>query len=261
MASVFQKEFTVSSYELNPRGKARLTAIANYFQEIAYHHANELGFGYDQMKERRTLWMLSRMKIKMLSYPVWNEKVVVETWPSGIERLFALRDFRISDSEGNLLGIATTYWLIVNLDSHRPIRPGAELERFSNIDYGDPVFDSILKKIDLPVNDEQLAQHTVVFSDLDIVGHVNNVKYMEWCIDAVMTNNLIDRSILNFEINFLHETKLGNHVVISASDEDMSKPGDVIMGEDVSEGGITHTLVAKRTEDGQELIRARIEWA
>ena len=88
MASVFRKEFTVSSYELNPRGEARLTAMANYFQEVAYHHANELGFGFDQMKERQTLWMLSRMKIRMSKYPVWNDTIVVETWPSGIDKLF-----------------------------------------------------------------------------------------------------------------------------------------------------------------------------
>ncbi len=146
MSSPFKKEFTITSYELNPGGEARLTTMANYFQEVAYHHANELGFGYDQMKERRSLWMLSRMKIKMLKYPAWKDRVVVETWPSGIDKLFALRDFRVCDTRGEVLGIATTYWLIVHLDTHRPIRPGVELERFSNIEYGDPVFDSKLEK-------------------------------------------------------------------------------------------------------------------
>ena len=223
MASVFQKEFTVSSYELNPYGKARLTTMANYFQEIAYHHANELGFGYDQMKERRTLWMLSRMRIQMFTYPVWNDRVVVETWPSGIEKLFALRDFRVKDKDGNILGIATTYWLIVHLDTHRPIRPGAELAHFSNIEYGDRVFDSKLEKIDIPANIAPMDHHAVVFSDLDIVGHVNNVKYMEWCIDASLSEALTD---------------LDTGAMYRAV-----------------------ALQAKREDDGQELIRAKIEFS
>lgn len=245
MASVFQKEFTVSSYELNPQGKARLTTMANYFQEVAYHHAGELGFGFDQMKERRTLWMLSRMRIQMFTYPVWNDKVVVETWPSGIEKLFALRDFRVKDKDGNILGIATTYWLIVHLDTHRPIRPGEELARFSNIEYGDPVFDSKLEKIDVPANTAPLDHHRVVFSDLDIVGHVNNVKYMEWCIDASISEALTERFIANFEINFLHEATLGNHVLLSGNDDANS----------------VYTLQAKREEDGKELIRAKIDFS
>ncbi len=245
MASVFQKEFTVSSYELNPHGKARLTAMANYFQEIAYHHANELGFGYDQMKDRRTLWMLSRMRIQMFTYPVWNDRVVVETWPSGIEKLFALRDFRVKDKAGNILGIATTYWLIVHLDTHRPIRPGAELDRFSIIDYGDPVFDSKLEKIDVPADIAPLDHHTVVYSDLDIVGHVNNVKYMEWCIDTSISESSNERPISNFEINFLHEATLGDHVLINGGNN----------------GKYSRTLQAQREEDGRDLIRAKIEFS
>ncbi len=250
MTSSFRKEFTVSSYELNPRGEARLSTMANYFQEVAYHHAEQLGFGYEQMKERRTLWMLSRMKISMQKYPVWNDTIVVETWPSGVEKLFALRDFRVKDSSGKLLGVATTYWLIVNLDTHRPIRPGSELEHFSNINYGERVFDSLLGKIAIPDDAVPLDKHKVVFSDLDIVGHVNNVKYMEWSIDAAMPEGNVDRAIGEFEINFLHEALLGNHVLISGGEE---SPGGA--GSDAS-----FKILVKREEDGQELIRARISW-
>lgn len=243
MASVFRKEFTISSYELNPRGVARLTTIANYLQEVAYHHANELGFGYEQMVDRRTLWMLSRLKIQMFAYPAWNDGLVVETWPSGINKLFAIRDFRILDSNGKLLGIATSYWLIVHLDTHRPMRPGAEMERYAIIDYGESVFEDSLEKISMPGEIIILGQHDVAFSDLDIVGHVNNVKYMEWCIDASMSPGFQDRNISSFEINFLHEALPGNHVLISGAGE-----ADL------------QWLTATRKEDEQELIRAKIEW-
>jgi acyl-ACP thioesterase len=217
---------------------------------VAYHHAQELGFGYDQMKKRRSLWMLSRMKIRMFRHPAWNDKVLVETWPSGINKLFALRDFRVTDSEGVLLGVASSCWLIVQLDTHRPIRPGTEMERFSRIEYGDPVFDSPLEKIELPAEPASLGRHKVVFSDLDIIGHVNNVKYLEWCIDASMTENIIERRISEFEINFVHEALLGDHVLVSGSGEKAVS--------DIKE--LSKTLVATREEDGQELIRARIVW-
>ena len=268
MTSVFSKEFTITSYELNPRGEARLTTMANYFQELAYHHANKMGFGFDQMKERQTLWMLSRMKIRMFKYPVWNDTISVETWPSGIDKIFATRDFRVTDLSGNLLGVATTYWLIVNLETHRPVRPGVELARFSDIVYGDQVFDSKLEKIDIPDAVEVLGKHRVVFSDVDIVGHVNNVKYMEWCIDAAMPEGVMDRAVAEFEINFVHEALLGDHVVLKGvNGASGSRYGASLSGGRISdEGGISKEdgslmLQATREEDGQEVIRAKITWA
>jgi len=88
----------------------------------------------------------------------------------------------------------------------------------------------------------------VRFSDLDIVGHVNNVKYMEWCVDAALPDGIKTRAIEEFEINFLHEALLGDHVVLKGV-------------ADVVSLGNALRISAIREEDGQEVIRARIVWA
>ncbi|MFH0755739.1 MAG: acyl-ACP thioesterase domain-containing protein [Bacteroidota bacterium] len=249
MASSFQKEFMVSSYELNPRGEARLTTMANYFQEIAYHHANELGFGYEDMKNRKTMWLLSRMKIRMKKYPVWDDRITIETWPSGVDKLFAVRDFRVMNKQGEEIGAASTGWLIVDLNTHRPIKPKEELDAYARIIYGAPVFDGSLEKIRLPDQLEELNRHRVLYSDLDIVGHVNNVKYMEWSIDTAMFIGNREKEIHEFEINFMKETKFGDMITISGS------PGMV-----VSANGSHHVLVGIREEDGAEAFRSLIRW-
>ncbi len=245
MASVFEKEFTVTSYELNPRGEARLTTMANYFQEIAYHHANELGFGYEDMKDRRTMWLLSRMKIRMEKYPVWDEGIKIETWPSGVDKLFAVRDFRVTDGSGETMGVASSYWLIVDLETHRPIRPKAELERYARIIYGEPVFDTRLDKIALPGQPLVLDQLRVRFSDLDIVGHVNNVKYMEWSINVAMRGNQTDREIREFEINFMQEAHFDEEITIHGNS---GEAGNLL-------------FAASRDGDGKEIFRARLCWS
>ena len=249
------REFTVSSYELNPRGEARLTTVANYFQEIAYHHANELGFGYDDMRERRNMWLLSRMRIRMDRYPVWNDRIVLETWPSGVDKLFAVRDFRVRSMEGEKLGVASSYWLIVDVETHRPIRPKEELERYADIVYGEPVFDHPLSKLGVPDGMQEADRHRVAFSDLDIVGHVNNVKYMEWCINTAMKGGKPDREIRQFEINFLQEALFGDHILIH------SGTGCGGNGAGKEHGDAKWLcLSAAREEDGQEVCRAALEW-
>jgi len=242
MANIFTKEFTISSYDLNPRGQARLTSMANFFQEVAYHHASELGLGYHDMKSRKTTWVLSRMRIHMKRYPAWNDKIRLETWPSGAERLFALRDFRVYDSSGEVIGMASTAWLILDLDTHRLVRPKEMLEQFKLITYQKSMFEKALDKIAIPDDAKLLNKHKVVFSDLDIVGHVNNVRYMEWCIDAVSTAENAGQEIRELEINFNHEALFGDLIRISGTGP---------------KNGETY-FIAIREGDGQEIISARI---
>lgn len=244
MKNSLSKTFTVSSYDLNPKGQARLTTLANYFQEMAYHHANQLGFGYEDMNERKIMWVLSRMRIRINRYPVWDEKLQVETWHKGMEGLFGLRDFRVKNTDGELLGIASSAWLILDKTSRRPVRP-AEGVLSQNLG-SDSVFEEKLDKLRVPDQMEEMDQRRVQFSDLDIVGHVNNVKYMEWCIDSLMSDHSISREIRELEINFMHEARLGDRISIR---------GQII---ETPEPGTSSLFTARRTENDQEIIRARL---
>jgi len=239
MTTKAAKVFTISSFDLNPKGQARLTTMANFFQEMAYHHAGQLGFGYDDLKEKQTYWVLSRMKIRINHYPVWDDQVKVETWHRGMERLFGLRDFRVMDQEGNLIGIASTAWLILDAQTRRPVRSNEEVMQKSKGE--DSVFADGLQKIVLPEKLEALNHRRVVFSDLDIVGHVNNVKYMEWCIDAIK-RDMTGHEIEELEINFTHEALLGDEIVISGAQHST----------------LDSFFLAHRQDDEKEIFRARI---
>jgi acyl-ACP thioesterase len=247
MGNTFSRKFTISSYDLNPRGQARLTTMANFFQEMAYHHANELGFGYKDMTRRQTMWVLSRMKIRMVQYPVWDDLVQVETWHKGMDRIFGLRDFRVQDQGGKILGVASSAWLILDSQTRRPVRPDSDVLHKGRGE--DSVFKEKLNKIRLPDQMKEMGRREVQFSDLDIVGHVNNVKYMEWCIDGIMSQELLEKEIKELEINFMHEALLGDQILLYAA----YSSGELLDSE-------IHFL-AKRESDNQEIIRARLSWS
>jgi len=240
MVNLYQKEFPVLSYHLDPAGKARLTTLANFFQEMAYQHANRLGFGYRDLKKNRTLWVLSRMRIRMNRYPVWDEVVTVETWHRGMEKLFGMRDFRVRDQQGRVLGVAGSAWLIVDMDTRRPIRPDSSLMQSNR--GTEAVFDQPLQKIEPVEFPEPMTVRSVVHSDLDIVGHVNNVKYIEWCIDAACVNLEEPSMIREFEINYLHEALPGERIGIAKQ---------------VNEGGDLY-FSARKENGGNEIFRARL---
>jgi len=108
MNHTLKAQYSINSFDINPIGKARLTAIANFLQETAYRHATELELGYHHLERMNRAWVLSRLKISVEKYPAWDDVITVETWPHGIEKLFALRDFRITGPSGEELATAST---------------------------------------------------------------------------------------------------------------------------------------------------------
>ena len=239
MKESLARRFTVSSFDLDPRSEARLTSLAAFFQEMAYQHASRLGFGYHDLMKEQTFWVLSRMKIRILRYPAWDEEILVETWPCGLDGLFAMRDFRITSDKQEVLGMATTSWLVVDGRTRRPVRPSEALEKYR--EGQDSPFAEKLQKIDLPPNMVPTGLHRIVYSDLDVVGHVNNVKYMEWCIDAA-GQPALERRIGRFEINFMHESHFGEEISITAS---AARSKEIY-------------FLGRRTGDDREIFRAHL---
>src|SRR5690606_14238207 len=64
---------------------------------------------------------------------------------------------------------------------------------------------------------EIAGYRTAAVSDLDIVSHVNNVKYLEWCLDLADPRIVLGSKILSLEMNYLRELLLGDAVDILQS--------------------------------------------
>ena len=69
-------------------------------------------------------------------------------------------------------------------------------------------------KIVFPDNVEpQLAAtHKVVWSDIDTMAHVNNVRYVCWALDAVSRSILQDNPLKEIIVNYDAEVLLGEEV-------------------------------------------------
>lgn len=218
MNNTLKAQYSINSFDINPIGNARLTAIANYLQETAYKHATELELGYHHLEKQNRAWVLSRLKISVEKFPAWDDVVTVETWPRGIEKLFALRDFRITGPGGEQLVTASTCWLMVDTNTHRPVRIPGDFIKIETRD--DSVFDRTPGKMNFSEQMEQSSVQEVKYSDLDIVGHVNNVKYIEWCLDSLDPAIMDPGAITGIGINFISEAKQGEAVEIHLSEHE-----------------------------------------
>lgn len=217
MNRLIQKH-TIPCYQTDSKWRLKPASFMDLAQEAANTHAAILGFGYDDLIQSRTAWVLSRVNIHFLKSPLWRDEVTLTTWHKGLERLFFLRDFILTDKEGNECIKATTSWIVLNLDTRRLVRDPKLMDEGTIC--SDNALETPAGKVQMPkdIEAEFVMDHIVSYSDVDLLGHTNNAMYMHWAMDALDYSLTSDRPVRELTINFNHETKAGEKVEVYRSE-------------------------------------------
>ena len=210
------QEYTIPCYDTDASGRLKPASFMNLAQEAAGQHAVYLGFGYDDLIATNTAWILSRVHIRFVDTPMWKDDVVLTTWHKGLNRLFFVRDFRLTDKEGRTRVESTTSWLVMNLETRRLVRDPQLREGSECLE---DVIATPAGKVQMPkdVEPQLMFEHLVAYSDIDVNGHANNAMYMQWAMDAVDYDIASTRPVKEVTINFNHETKAGDVVALYKS--------------------------------------------
>lgn len=214
----FRQEHYVHSYQADADHKIYTTTLLHFMQESAWQHAEQIGVGYKALEETGQYWVLSRMYVQLYQLPLWGHTVTVETWPRGVEGLFAMREFRMLSTSGTLLAAGSSAWLILDAHTHRPSR--SALACFDGLPLcTEKAVQYQPRKIDLPENRENAGSVEVHLSDIDVLRHVNNVRYLNWALDR--TPELLQgKSLTSVELNFLSESHVGDILQIAGQTSD-----------------------------------------
>jgi acyl-ACP thioesterase len=214
-------------------------------QEAASRHAEALGVSIQQLLADNYTWLLSRLKIKISSFPVWQDWINIRTWPSGAQRLFALRDFELQDINNQVVAAAVSAWLVLDVEKRRPVRIGPFVERLKPLE-GDHILPDTLAKLPGRAFRAHGKKFVVRHRDLDINQHVNNASFVEWLVESIPIGILNSSVLAELEINFLAEAFYEDHILAACHPQDSPNTE------------FYHSLI--RQQDGQELARARTVW-
>lgn len=212
----FEKKFEVLSFQIDPEGRLRMSALADLMQEVAWKHADSRDFG-KVLFDQGYIWVLSRFEITVHRMPSWGEEIIVKTAGRGIDKLFALREFLVISPTGEVLAEAMSAWLLLEIKSKRPQRPGNILpaELFSFID-GSQIMPDKISFPEKPVLGDLIKVRPF---DMDMNNHVNNVSYIRWVEDFCLIHKTNLEHIL---INYLAEVMLNQEIEIYFHVEDNS---------------------------------------
>ena len=210
--SIFSKDWEINFTQCTPNGYLKYTDLCNLLQLTAGDHAEIGGISFTDMQEFHQAWVMSRMRIEIDSLPKWKDIVTVKTWIISLENSRSVRALEMHLNGKKIVG-CETFWAVFNTKLRRPEGLALPHEHFEK--FGDHYSTKErVKKIDLQKEMKTMNERKVVLSDLDIVNHVNNVKYLEWCLDLVDSKAIMKQRLKSFDMNFMKELTLGDDVFI-----------------------------------------------
>ncbi len=210
--SIFSKDWEINFTQCMPNGYLKYTDLCNILQLTAAAHSEIGGISFTDMQEFNQAWVLSKMRVEISELPKWKDVVTVKTWINTLENSRSIRALEMYVSGKKIVG-CETFWAVFNTEIRRPEALALPFKHFELY----PEHKATIKpfsKINLNNETEIVFSKTVALSDLDIVNHVNNVKYLEWCIDFIDPKLILNQKIESFEMNFIKELSLKDKVTI-----------------------------------------------
>ena len=239
----YMREFVVPSFQTNQMGQVTICALLQQMLEAAWAHACEMDWGYDDLKNHHLFWVLSRLYVEVDYFPLWQDKIMLETWSSGTDGIYAYREFLLKDGQGKPFLRANTAWLILNSNSRKLVLLRDQKATFPRLNTESPC--RAPRRLRPGKYAQQGGFHPVCFSDLDVNKHFNSVRYVERTLDEFGIDFLGNCQVNTLEINFLKE----------------GMPGDLLAVHfNFPEAGCLSQATVIRESDQANLITMEIEW-
>ncbi|MEM7551556.1 MAG: acyl-ACP thioesterase domain-containing protein [Bacteroidota bacterium] len=210
MSKKTRQSFQVRSYEVDINSKIRLNALWNYMLETAWNNAAELGASVLDLHELGISWVLSRLKLTIHHYPNHQDEVYVESWPSGFAKFFVYRDFRIYNSNHELIAEATSTWVVFDLASRKLTSLPDQFKSLLSYEEEEALPRANGKMADLD-DAELLKRFNARWSDVDNNRHVNNGAIVQW-ISETMTDGRLGSTLSELDIIFKKECRYGDEI-------------------------------------------------
>jgi medium-chain acyl-[acyl-carrier-protein] hydrolase len=205
MNPILKQNFQIRTQEIDQHKVLTTPSLIMLMQEASMQSAINLKASVWDLEESNASWVLLRKELKIYRLPTLGENIEITTYPAGFDRIFAYRDFKVHDQDGQLLATAASTWALMNLITRKMVRIPVETFGFNvaeNVDF----LPHPKSKIPLLSEAEMQREYMVHWYDLDWNGHVNN-QFLTRCLLETAPDEYLKERILDvFSIHFKAES-------------------------------------------------------
>ena len=195
--------FLADTFLVDKNGMVRPTTLCCYMISCALRHAEARGFGATGSLG----WVLARMALHIERVPTWRERFYIETWVRNLYHGFTDRCVRVVDEDGNEIASMLCTLAMIDLKTRSSVDLNGDIGLRLNecIEPNEPL---AIKKIPainrMPVEDVAF-KHTPKYSDVDINGHMNSIRYLDHILDYFPLEYMNSHILTDFVVAYMKE--------------------------------------------------------
>ena len=222
---MYKEKVLITSIDVDNHLNLKVSSIFKFLQQVSTNHSEKIHIGKADTIAKGMAWVITRMKVEIYDYPKMNDEIVVTTHPGEVNRFLFPRFYEIYDRKGKLLVSASSIWVVIDMNTRRVLTKP----------FGDRKFPSESHKDDLPLPEKFLLtdltkfeDRKVRYNDIDLNGHLNNIKYIEYILDTKDINFYNKYMIKSINVAYEKEVKEGEYVALfTGGDKDFAVKGYV----------------------------------
>ena len=212
-------------------GHIKLPDIILLSLQVSEMQSIELGFSDKELFEKhRLVWIVTDYDIEITRIPKFGEEITIETEALSHNRIFCYREFTIYDESGEAIINMMGTFVLMNRDS-RKVHP---VEKEIVDRYQSAFSKNLIRGPKYPKLENAISKdYHVRFYDLDMNGHVNNSKYLDWIFEVMGADFLLHHVPKKIQIKYVKEVRPDGTITSSyeltdlTSYHQVSSDGDV----------------------------------
>ena len=209
--NILQRNIRIRDCDVAVNRVLRPSCLFSMLQEASIDHTEQLGAGHSRTLDRGYLWVLARQSVMISRLPVYDEEIVLETWPGEMMHILFPRYYRILDKQGECLLSASAIWSLIHADTRRFVFPESAGIHVPGIVTG---YETSLPSGIRPQETTISREFTVPYSYTDINGHMNNVRYLDEA-ENMIPEFAKQRHLCEIAVEYSHEICQGETMTIS----------------------------------------------
>ena len=155
-----------------------------------------------------------RHKVQINRLPCRDETVTVQTWPMPTTRTAYPRSTVVYDSQGRECFRGISLWVLMDAGTRAMVLPGKSGVTVNGTLTGSEL--AVPGSMGLKPLDNRTGR-TVRFTDLDVNGHMNNCRYLDWTVDTLPGSFHEKHPIEEFSVSYFSEAREGDRLELQWS--------------------------------------------
>ncbi len=182
MEPILRKTMKLEAIHTDRFEELKLSSLLHLVQEISGEHSSLLNYSWEQLQEKQLFWAIIRHRVQITRLPKKGETLTLETWPMPTTRTAYPRSVIAYDESGRELFRTIALWVLMDPSTRAMILPGKSGIAVNGILRGTEL--SVPGSL-VPGKLGAVRKRPVCFTDLDINGHMNNCRYLDWIGDLL----------------------------------------------------------------------------